>query len=78
MKRIVLILLAVLLFLAAAGITAYPLISNFVNDKYASAVRTDYIEEVRELDEAAIEEAWSKAQAYNDSLSPLRYNKEAG
>ncbi len=77
MKRIVLILLAVLLFLAATGITAYPLISNFVNDKYASVVRTDYIEVVRELDETAIEEAWSKAQEYNDSLSPLRYNREA-
>ena len=77
MKRIVLILLAVLLFLAAAGITAYPLISNFVNDKYASVVRTDYIEVVRELDETAIKEAWSKAQEYNDSLSPLRYNREA-
>lgn len=77
MKRIVLILLAVLLFLAAAGITFYPLISNYVNDRYASVVRTDYIEEVRDLDKAAIEEARSAAQAYNDSLSPLRYNKES-
>ena len=77
MKRTILVILAVLLFLAAAGITVYPLISNYINDKYASVVRTDYIEEVRELDEASIEEAWSKAQAYNDSLSPLRYNKEA-
>ena len=77
MKRTILVILAVLLFLAAAGITVYPLSSNYINDKYASVVRTDYIEEVRELDEASIEEAWSKAQAYNDSLSPLRYNKEA-
>lgn len=77
MKKAILIILAVLLFLAAAGITVYPLISNYVNDKYASVVRTDYIEEVRDLDEAAIEEAWSEAQAYNDNLSPLRYNKEA-
>ena len=77
MKKAILIILAVLLFLAAAGITVYPLISNYINDKYASVVRTDYIEEVRELDEAAIEEAWSAAQAYNDNLSPLRYNKES-
>lgn len=77
MKKAILIILAVLLFLAAAGITLYPLISNYVNDKYASVVRTDYIEEVKELDEAAIEEAWAAAQVYNDSLSPLRYNKEA-
>ena len=77
MKKAILIILAVLLFLAAAGITVYPLISNYVNDKYASVVRTDYIEEVRDLDEETIEEAWSAAQAYNASLSPLRYNKEA-
>ena len=77
MKRTILIILTVLLFLAAAGITVYPLISNFVNDKYASVVRTDYIEEVRGLDEASIEVVWAQAQAYNDSLSPLRYNKEA-
>lgn len=77
MKKAILIVLAVLLFLAAAGITVYPLISNYVNDKYASVVRTDYIEEVRDLDKAVIEEAWSAAQAYNDNLSPLRYNKES-
>lgn len=77
MKKAILIILAMLLFLTAAGITVYPLISNYVNDKYASTVRTDYIEEVRDLDEAVIEEAWSAAQAYNDNLSPLRYNKES-
>lgn len=77
MKKAILIILAVLLFLAAAGITVYPLISNYVNDKYASSVRTDYIEEVRELDQAVIEEAWNAAQVYNDNLSPLRYNKES-
>lgn len=77
MQRIVTIGLAIILFLIATGITAYPLISNYVNDKYASVVRTDYFEEVRDLDEAVIEEAWSAAQAYNDNLSPLRYNKES-
>lgn len=77
MRRIVTIGLAIILFLIATCITGYPLISNYVNDKYASVVRTDYIEEVRDLDEAAIEEAWSAAQAYNDSLLPLRYNKQS-
>ena len=77
MRRIVTIGLAIILFLIATGITAYPLISNYVNDKYASVVRTDYFEEVRDLDESVIEEAWSAAQAYNDNLSPLRYNKES-
>lgn len=77
MKKAILIILAVLLFLAAAGITTYPIISNYVNDKYASVVRTDYARDIKEMDASAIEEARAAAQAYNDSLSPLRYNREA-
>lgn len=77
MKKALLIVLAVLLFLAAAGITVYPLVSNYVNDKYQSLVRSDYEKEVREMDTAALEDAKTAAQVYNDNLSPLRYNREA-
>lgn len=77
MKKIVMITLAVLLLLTAVGITAYPLISNHVNDKYQSVVRTDYAKEIEEMNDFALLEARTAAQAYNDSLSPLRYNKEA-
>ena len=78
MKRNTLfICLAVLLFLIAAAITVYPLVSNCINDRYQSLVQTDYTEEVENLDTVTIEEAWKAAQTYNDSLSPLRYNKEA-
>jgi len=77
MKKALLIALAVLLFLGAAGVTVYPLVSNYVNDKYQSIVRSDYAKDVQELDTATLEEAKAAAQAYNDSLSPLRYNREA-
>ena len=77
MKRKVTIILAALLFLAAAAITVYPLVSNYVNDKYQSLVRSDYVKEVRELDTAEIENAMAAAKAYNGGLSPLRYNREA-
>lgn len=76
-RKILVICLAVLFFLVAAGVTAYPLISNYVNDKYQSVVRTDYAKEIEEMDDSALLEARAAAQAYNDSLSPLRYNKEA-
>ena len=77
MKRTILILLAAFVFLAALGITVYPLVSNYVNDRYASEVRTDYIRKVQELDDTEIQKAFAAAQAYNESLLPLRYSKEA-
>ena len=75
MKRILLIVFAVLLLLAAVLFAAYPIISNYVNDKYQSVVRTDYEEEVRELDDTALREMRAEAEAYNASLSPVQYDK---
>ena len=77
MKRIAIIALAVLVLIGAAGVTVYPLVSNYINDKYQSVVRLEYAQEMEHLDAAAMEEAWEAAKAYNDSLSPLRYQKEA-
>ena len=77
MKRIAIIALAVLVLIGAAGLTVYPLVSNYVNDKYQSVVRLEYAQEMEHLDAAAMEEAWAAAKAYNDGLSPLRYQKEA-
>ena len=77
MKRIIVIMLAVMLLLAAASITAYPLVSNYINDKYQSLVKSDYAKGVQEMDTVEIKAAKTAAQEYNSSLSPLRYNREA-
>ncbi len=77
MKRKTIIALAVLLLIAAVGLTVYPLVSNYINDKYQSLVRTEYVEEVEQSDAAELVEAKAAARAYNDSLSPLRYHREA-
>ena len=77
MKRIAIIALAVLVLIGAAGVTVYPLVSNYVNDKYQSVVHLEYAQEMEHLDAAAMEDAWEAAKAYNDGLSPLRYQKEA-
>ena len=77
MKRKVMIVLAVMLFVSAAAITVYPLVANYINDKYQSLVRSDYTKEIQELGTEEIESAKAAAQAYNDSLAPLRYNREA-
>ena len=77
MKRIFTVALAVLLLLTSAGITAYPLISNYVNDQHQSTVRTEYAKEIETRNDAEIQAAKQAAQAYNESLQPIRYDREA-
>lgn len=77
MKKVILVTLAVLLFLGAAGVTVYPLVSNYVNDKYQSVVRSDYAKQITEMDTAELNKAKEAAKAYNDSLSIHQYNREA-
>lgn len=77
MKRIIMIVSAILLLLSAALIAVYPVLSNYLNDKYQSVVRTDYEEDVRELDDTAICEAQAAAEAYNASLAPVHLIRES-
>ena len=77
MKKIAAAALAGFLLIAASGLTAYPLISNYVNDRYQSLVLTRYEEEIGSTDADILAEAKAAAQAYNESLLPLRYTREA-
>ena len=42
MKKKIITVCAAVLFLTALGLTLYPLISNYVNQKYASEIQTAY------------------------------------
>ena len=75
-RRILTVLTSVFFVLLAAGVAAYPMISNYVNDKYQSVVRTQYAEELENTDSEALSEAWAAAKAYNDSLQPVRFNRD--
>lgn len=70
MKRTVIIITAVIVFLAAMGFTAYPIISSKVNAKYASEIQTTYEAVLQEADNSDLLEAKEKAIAYNDSITP--------
>lgn len=63
-------LFAVVLFLLALGLTLYPVISNYVNQKYASQIQTEYQEIVEQADDSEIQEVKEKAHAYNLALVP--------
>ena len=62
--------MAVVMFLLALGMTLYPVISNYVNEKYASEIHTAYEEVVRQADNTALVEAKKLAIAYNEAITP--------
>ena len=70
MKRSTIIILAVLLFIAALGLTFYPIISNYINAKYASEIQTSYEEVIEEADNSDLIAAKDAAIAYNESITP--------
>ena len=68
---------AVLLFLAALCLTLYPLISNYVNQKYASQIHTAYQEVMEQVDDAALLRTKELAVAYNRSIVPGASTEDA-
>ena len=64
------ICLGVMIFLAALGLTLYPVISNYVNQKYASEIFTAYQEVIAQTDNTVLVQEREKAIAYNKTLVP--------
>ena len=48
--KISIIVAALMIFVLALGITLYPLISNYVSQKYASTIYTKYEEMIQNVD----------------------------
>ena len=81
-RRTTTIIISVILFLFALGLTLYPLAANYVNQKYASEVHTAYLEVVEQADDTALQEAKAMADRYNQAILPGTaandaYSKEA-
>ena len=57
-------------FLLALGLTLYPVISNYVNQKYASQIHTAYQEVMEQADNSELLKAKELADAYNRTLVP--------
>ena len=57
-------------FLLALGLTLYPVISNYVNQKYASQIQTAYQEVMEQADDSELLKAKELADAYNRTLIP--------
>ena len=70
MKKRIITICAAVLFLTALGLTLYPLISNYVNQKYASEIQTAYQELIQQTDDSVLQEAKQRAVAYNLAITP--------
>ena len=70
MKKKIVTICAAVLFLTALGLTLYPLISNYVNQKYASEIQTAYQELIQQTDDSILQEAKQRAVTYNLAITP--------
>ena len=70
MKKKIITVCAAVLFLTALGLTLYPLVSNYVNQKYASEIQTAYQVLIQQTDESVLQEAKQRATAYNLAITP--------
>ena len=70
MKKKIITFCAAVLFLTALRLTLYPLISNYVNQAYASEIQTAYQELIQQTDDSILQEAKQRAIAYNLAIIP--------
>ena len=70
LKKIIITVCAAVLFLTALGLTLYPLLSNYVNQKYASEIQTAYQELIQQTDDSVLQEAKQRAVTYNLAITP--------
>ena len=69
-SKVITIVLASVTFLLALGMTLYPVISNHINEKFASEIHTAYEEIIQQADTSALLEAKELAIAYNEAIVP--------
>lgn len=69
-RRYLQIILAAVLFLLALGLTLYPVISNWYNQRHQSQIQTAYREVLEQTDTAELERIREQAAAYNAAITP--------
>lgn len=67
-RRYLTVVISAVLFLLALGLTLYPVISNYVNQKYASTIQTAYQEILNQTDDSEIRKIKELAHTYNKVL----------
>lgn len=69
-RRYLQIILAAVLFLLALGLTLYPVVSNWYNQRHQSQIQTAYQDVLEQTDTAELERIREQAVAYNAAITP--------
>lgn len=69
-QRYLQILLAAVLFLLALGLTLYPVVSNYYNQRHQSQIQTAYREVLKQTDTTELKRIREQAAAYNAAITP--------
>lgn len=69
-KRAIITWISALSFLGAVGIMLYPAVSNYVNQRFASEIRTEYMQQMADSDDARLRHIRELAETYNKALIP--------
>lgn len=69
MKRRILIIILILIFLTGLSLLLYPTVSNYLNSMNQSRVIANYADDVADLDRGVYEKLWNNAQIYNEKLA---------
>lgn len=69
-RRYLQIILAAVLFLLALGLTLYPVVSSYYNQRHQSQIQTAYREVLEQTDTAELERIRKRAAEYNKSITP--------
>ena len=69
-RRYLQIILASVLFLLVLGLTLYPMISNYYNQRHQSQIQTAYREVLEQTDTAELKRIREQAAAYNAAITP--------
>lgn len=68
MKRTILIIIVILIFLAGIGVLAYPLVSSVINNMAVREGADTYRRAVEQIDKSEINAQFDEAEKYNESL----------
>ena len=68
-KKHLMTMILVLIFLAGLGLLLYPTVSDYWNSFHQSRAVVSYIESVTNIDDKKYEELWNSAVAYNKELA---------
>ena len=69
-RRYLQIILAAVLFLLALGVTLYPIVSNYYNQRHQSQIQTAYREVLEQTDTTELKRIREQAAAYNAAITP--------